>query len=77
MRNFDDSYCDRIRSSLTAVHCFDNGNVGKQPMAWNYCCAKYWLKDLQESTDRCTGRRDITEDSVKHHTINESLNRKQ
>ena len=27
----DDSHCDRIRSSLTAVHCFDNGHVGKLP----------------------------------------------
>ena len=26
---FDDSHCDRIHSSLTAVHCFDNGYVGK------------------------------------------------
>ena len=27
--SFDDSHCDRIHSSLTAVHCFDNGYVGK------------------------------------------------
>ena len=25
---------DRIRSSLTTVHCFHNGYVGKQPVAW-------------------------------------------
>ena len=25
----DDSHCDRIHSSLTAVHCFDDGYVGK------------------------------------------------
>ena len=30
----DDSHCDRIHSSLTTVHCFDDGYVGKQPMAW-------------------------------------------
>ena len=30
----DDSHCDRIHSSLTAVRCFDNGYVGKQPVAW-------------------------------------------
>ena len=29
-------------------------------MACKYC-AEYWLKELQESMDRCTGRCDITE----------------
>ena len=46
---------------FTAVHCFHNGYVGKQPVAWKECCADYWLKELQESMDRCTGRHDITE----------------
>ena len=32
-----------------------------QPVAWKEYCAEYWLKELQESTDMCTGRRDITE----------------
>ena len=27
----DDSLCDRIHSSLTAVHCFDSKYEGKQP----------------------------------------------
>ena len=27
----DDSPCDRIHCSLTAVHCFDNSYVGKEP----------------------------------------------
>ena len=36
-------------------------NVGKQPVAWKECCAENWLKELQESIDRCTGHRDITE----------------
>ena len=28
------------RSSLTVVHCFDNGYVGKQPVAWkNIMCS--------------------------------------
>ena len=40
---FDDSHCDRIHSSLTAVHCFDNGYVVKQPVAWKACRAEYWL----------------------------------
>ena len=57
----DDSHCDRIHSSLTAVRCFDNGFVGKQPVAWKEYCAEYWLKELQESMDRCTDRHDITE----------------
>ena len=48
-------------SSLTAVFCFDNDYVGKQPVAWNEYCAGYWIKELQESIDRCTGRRDIIE----------------
>ena len=26
--------CDRIHSSLIVVHCFENGCVGKQPVAW-------------------------------------------
>ena len=57
----DDSHCDRIHSSLTAVRCFDNGYVGKQPVAWKEYCAEHWLKEFQESMDRCTGRRDVTE----------------
>ena len=58
----DDSHCDRIRSSLIAVHCFDNGyGVGKQPVAWKNYCAEYWLKKFQESMDRCSGRGDKIE----------------
>ena len=30
-------------------------------MAWKEYCAEYWLKELQESMDRCTGCCDITE----------------
>ena len=55
------SHCDRIHSSLTAVHCFNNGYVEKQPVAWKEYCAAYWLKELWENMDRCTGCRDITE----------------
>ena len=44
------------------------------PVAWKEYCSVYWLKELQESMDRCTGRHDITEitvdNGVKHHTIN-------
>ena len=52
---------DRIHSPLTSDLCFDNSYVGKQPVAWKECCAEYWLKELQESRDRGTGYRDITE----------------
>ena len=44
-----------------AVHCFYDGYVGKQPVAGKEYCAEYWLKDLQESMERCTGHHDITE----------------
>ena len=37
----DDSHCDRIHSSLTAVHCFNNCYVGEQPLAWKKYCAGY------------------------------------
>ena len=57
----DDSHCDRINSSFTAVRCFDNDFMGKQPVAWKEYCAEYWLKELQGSMDRCTNLRDITE----------------
>ena len=58
----DDSHCDRIHSSLTAIRWFDNGYVGKQPVALGkMTCAGYWLKELQESMDRCTGRRDVSD----------------
>ena len=55
----DDNRCDRIHSSLIAVHCFADGYVGKQPVAWEEYCAEYCLKEFQESMDECTGRCDI------------------
>ena len=61
----DDSNCDRSHSSLTAVHCFDDKYVGKQPMAWKKYCAQVLVKKLQESMDRCTDHRDITERLLK------------
>ena len=61
----DDSHCNRIHSSLNAVHCFGNGEGGKQPVAWKEYCAEYCLKELQESMDSCTGCRDITEIQLK------------
>ena len=35
---------------LTAVCCFDNGYVGKQPLGWKEYCAEYWLKSQQLPT---------------------------
>ena len=46
----DDSHCDRIHSSLIAVHCLNNGYVGKQPLAWKEFCAEYWLT-LSQTTN--------------------------
>ena len=60
-----DSHWGRIYSSLIAVHFFDDGNVGKQPVARKEYCAKNQLKELQESMARCTGHRDITEMTFK------------
>ena len=57
----DDSQCDSIHTSLTSVRCFNNGYVGKQPVAWKEYCAEHWLNELQESMGRCTSRRDLTE----------------
>ena len=78
----DDSHCGRIHSSLTAVCCFDNGYVGKQPVAWKEYCEEYWLKELQESMDRHTGHQDVTEILLKTalniiQSINQSINRLQ
>ena len=56
----DDSHCDRIHSSLAAAHCFDNGYVGKQLVAWKEYCVEYWVREFQECMDSCTGHRDIT-----------------
>ena len=57
----DDCHCDRIHHSLTNVRCFDNGYVGKQPVAWKEYCAEHWLKGFPESKERGTGCHDITE----------------
>ena len=60
-----DSHCNRIHSFLTTVDCFENGYVGKQPVAWRENCEEHWLQKLQESMDRCTGRCNITEIMLK------------
>ena len=81
----DDSHCDSIHSCLTAVRCFDNDYVGKQPVAWKEYCAEYWLKELQESMNGCTGRHDVTEILLKtaintiesiNQSISQSINKR-
>ena len=32
-----------IHFSLTAVHCFGDGYMGKQPVAWKEYCAEYMI----------------------------------
>ena len=59
--------------SLTIVHCFGNGYVGKQPVAWKEYCSEFWWKGLQDSMDRCTPRYNWTTvgNGVKNHTISQ------
>ena len=47
------------------IHCFDNGYVEKQAVAWKNYCAEFWLKELPESGGIRTGRRNITEMHLK------------
>ena len=67
----DDSHCDRIHISVSAVRCFDSGYMGKQPVAWKEYCAEYWFNELLKSMDRCTGCHGIMELLLKMalHTI--------
>ena len=39
--------------------------VGKQPVFCKEYFAEHWLKELQESMDKCTGHHDITEKLLK------------
>ena len=70
----DDSHCNIVQFSFTAVHCFDNGYVGKQPLTWKEYCAEYWLKEVKGGMNRCTGDHDIIEILLKmaFHTIQSS-----
>ena len=43
----DDSHCDSIYSPLMAVHCFNDGYMGKQPVAWK----EYWCGALVKRTE--------------------------
>ena len=60
----DDSRCNRTHSSLIAVRCFDNGYMGKKPVAWKGYFAeqcKKKKKKFRKAWIGCTGRRIMTE----------------
>ena len=42
IQRIDDGHCDRLHAYLSAGQCFNDGNVGKQPVAWEEYCMKYW-----------------------------------
>ena len=45
----DDSHFDRIHSSFTTVHCFNNSYLGRQPVAWKEYSRDYkWWKRTAE-----------------------------
>ena len=48
-----------ISFSNNVFRCFDNGYVGKLPVAWKEYCVL--VKRTQERMDGCTGRNDIIE----------------
>ena len=50
--------------------------MGKQQVAWKEYHAEYWLNELLESIDRCTGRSDITEILLKMdlNTLQSTIN---
>ena len=45
--------------------CLSDNSMGKQLVAWKEYYSDYWLKELQESMDMCTGRRSIIELTLK------------
>ena len=63
--NIDDSHCDRSHSSLTTVHCFDNGYYGKAACGFEKILYGILVKRTPVSVDRCTGHRDIAEIMLK------------
>ena len=72
-----DAFSPDFGQNITlAIHSFDNGYVGKQPMAWKEYSAL--VQKLQESIDTwCIGRRDVTEKLLKNgvkHQYNQSIN---
>ena len=64
-RTICDSHCDRIHSSLTAVHCFDDWLGGKAASSLERILCGVLVKYLQDSINGCTGRCDIIEIMLK------------
>ena len=54
---------ERIHSSLIAVHCFAMV-CGKKANGFERVLCGILVKRIQESLDRCTGSRDITQISL-------------
>ena len=74
-----DSHCDRIHSSLAAVHCFDNGYVKKRPMAWKeyiYTINQVSMVELitdpliaQIGRSRCAINGSVVSNTIQYNTI--------
>ena len=54
---FFESHCRKDWFLSHSNHCFYDGYVGKKAQDWKEHCAEFWLKELQESMDKCTSRR--------------------
>ena len=72
----DDNHCDRIHSTLTTVHCFDNGYVGKQPwlgrILYGLLVKRTPEKYGQMHWPQWYSNWNTVENGVEHHTINQS-----
>ena len=55
----NDNNCDRIQSSFN-LSVVSTITLWESSQWLGKYCAEYWLKELQESMDRCTGRCDIS-----------------
>ena len=75
----DDSHFDRILSSLTVSHCFDDGYVGKQLGFGRKLCGALVKKKKKKKKKKsrkvwvgvlAAGLNNV-ESGVKHHTINQ------
>ena len=75
--NAINSHCDRIHTSLTAVHCFHSGYVGKQAVARKEYCAEYWCQRTRGKHGEVHWPLQYNSNNVekgfKHDTINQSI----
>ena len=58
-QRIDDGHCDRLHAYLSAGQCFNDGNVGKQPVAWEEYCMS--TGNNTQGLDRCPCQQDRTE----------------